>query len=269
MAKPDASVIVRAKNEAAHIGATLDRLAAQTLGDHEVVVVDSGSADATAEIARARGARVVGIPAASFTFGGALNTGCGLASAPIAVALSAHAPPADDGWLERIVGACGEEGVACASGDSYGPDGGPLTGRLRQDAALAARRPQWGYSNAAGAFRMELWHERPFRADMPGAEDKEWAWWWLQRGWVHVAGADLVVEHDHTRDPVRDIYERSRREWEGYAMFLGPGDDRLLALAREWWGDLGTYTSPLKARLSHRRAARLLGAHAGRRRATG
>lgn len=267
MAIPEASVIVRARNEAADIGTTLDRLAAQTLSEHEVIVVDSGSADATVSISRARGARVVQIPAESFTFGGALNTGCAHARAPIAVALSAHAVPGDEGWLARIVGACAEDGVACASGDAYGPDGGPLHGRLRQDAALAAGHPLWGYSNAAGAFRMDLWRERPFREDMPGAEDKEWAWWWLQRGWTHVAGSDLVVEHDHTHDPLRAIYARSRREWEGYAMFLDVGGSSVRRLVRDWWSELETYRSPLRARLSHRRAARLLGAHAGRRRA--
>ncbi|MCW2991405.1 MAG: glycosyl transferase family 2 [Solirubrobacterales bacterium] len=262
---PTASIVVRARDEAAEIGAVLDRLAEQTLRGAEVIVVDSGSVDGTPDIARGRGARVIEIPAASFTFGGALNTGCAAASGEVCVALSAHALPPDDGWLGRIVGACAEEGVACASGDRYDLDGRPLDGRVHQDAAMARRQPLWGYSNAAGAFRRELWEQRPFRADLPGAEDKEWAWGWLRQGWTHVIGSDLVVEHDHTHDPVRDVYARARREWAGFAMFLELGPYPLRALAREWWSDLGTYRSPLRARLSHRRAARLLGAYAGRR----
>src|SRR4051794_30353428 len=210
---PAASVIIRAKDEAADIGETIDRVRGQTLRDIEIVVVDSGSADDTVAIARERGATILEIPAASFTFGGSLNTGAAAASAPVCVALSAHAFPPDDGWLERIVGACSEDGVACASGDHWGPDGRPLEGRIRQDLELARRIPWWGYSNAAGAFRTELWRERPFREDMPGTEDKEWAWWWIRRGWVHVCGIDLVVDHDHSKDPVREIYERGRREW--------------------------------------------------------
>jgi rSAM/selenodomain-associated transferase 2 len=53
---PTISVIIPALDEARSIGATLDA-AARVAG--EVVVVDGGSADATAEVARAKGARVV------------------------------------------------------------------------------------------------------------------------------------------------------------------------------------------------------------------
>jgi len=56
------SIIVPAHDEAALIGATLAalRTAADTLGlDHEIVVVDDASTDATAVIAAANGARVV------------------------------------------------------------------------------------------------------------------------------------------------------------------------------------------------------------------
>ena len=262
---PAVSIVIRARDEAPSIGETLRRLRAQTVTDAELIVVDSGSRDDTVAIARAAGARVVSIPAAAFTFGGALNTGCALASAPVAVALSAHAFPPDDGWLERLLEPFADPSVACASGDDHGPDGRPLDGRVRQDLALAQRHPDRGYSNAAGAFRTDLWRERPFREDMPGTEDKEWAWWWLRRGFVHVVGSDLVVEHDHSKDPVRDLYVRGRREWTGHAMYLELAPYTLGLLAREWWSERGTYRSALRARLSHRRAARLLGAYAGRR----
>jgi hypothetical protein len=78
----------------------------------------------------------------------------------------------------------------------------------------------------------------------------------------------LAVEHDHTHDSLRAIHARARREAEAYAMFLGdaaPGGAGMRGLAREWWSDTRWYGSPLRARLSHRRAARLLGAHQGRR----
>src|SRR5919108_616760 len=51
-----ASVIVRARDEAASIGRTLSLLARQTLVP-EVIVVDSGSRDDTVAIARDHGAR--------------------------------------------------------------------------------------------------------------------------------------------------------------------------------------------------------------------
>jgi rhamnosyltransferase len=265
---PAVSVVIRAKDEAASIGETLSRLQGQTVAREEVelIVVDSGSRDQTAQIARDAGAQVVSIPAASFSFGGSLNVGAALASAPVAVALSAHAFPPDECWLARLLAPFADERVACACGDDYGPDGEPLRARIDQDAQLIARRPHWGYSNAAGAFRMDLWRRRAFRPDMPGTEDKEWALWWLRHGHVCVVAPDLIVEHDHSKDPLREIFQRGRREYVGFAMYLDPSDYTVADLARDWWSELGTYQSALRARLSHRRAARLAGKYAGTRR---
>ncbi|HLL74533.1 MAG TPA: TIGR04283 family arsenosugar biosynthesis glycosyltransferase [Pyrinomonadaceae bacterium] len=55
---PALSVIIPTLNEAHSIGRTLDAVACAARGA-EVIVVDGGSADGTAEIARGRGARVI------------------------------------------------------------------------------------------------------------------------------------------------------------------------------------------------------------------
>ena len=57
------SVVVRARDEEANIVRCLELLAAQRLDgpDPELIVVDNGSRDATAEIARGRGARVISL----------------------------------------------------------------------------------------------------------------------------------------------------------------------------------------------------------------
>ena len=213
------SVVIRAKDEAASIGRTIDLLQGQTI-ESELIVVDSGSTDGTPEIARERGAKVMEIPAASFTFGGSLNTGTEAATAPIVVALSAHAFPTHDRWLEAMAQAFDHPRVACAVGGERHPGGGMIDGRLEQDAELARRHPWSGYSNAAGGFRRELWQQYPFRPDMPGTEDKEWAWHWLQQGYVCVIAPELKVDHDHTKDPLRETWVRARREWIGYGMYM-------------------------------------------------
>lgn len=56
--RPALSIIIPALDEEQAIGATLDA-AARVGGEVEVVVVDGGSADATVEVARGRGVRVV------------------------------------------------------------------------------------------------------------------------------------------------------------------------------------------------------------------
>jgi rhamnosyltransferase len=266
---PDVSVVIRARDEASSIGRCLELLRGQRLGRRtlELVLVDGGSRDGTIDAARRRGARVLTIPPREFTFGGALNLGCANARGPLLVSVSAHAFPLDEGWLSRLLEPFADPRVACAAGDAYAPDGTRLTARVEQDISLARQRPAWGYSNAAGAFRADLWRRRPFRTDLIACEDKEWAWHWLELGYVCVVDPTFTVEHDHTHDPLRHIYRRARREAEGFAAFLGSASYGPTELAREWWAEPRGYTSLVKARLSHRRAARLLGAYAGARRA--
>ena len=153
------SVIIRVRDERANLQQCLELLKAQRdVGETELIVVDGGSRDGTAQLARACGAQVVGTdPGAPFSYGGALNLGAGRAGGEVLVSLSAHAFPRDDRWLARLAETLGADPrVACACGDLHGPDGHRLSGPIAQDAALARRRPEWGYSNAAGAFRAEL-----------------------------------------------------------------------------------------------------------------
>ncbi len=84
------SIIIRAYNEEAHIGRLLQGVKHQTLKDAEIVLVDSGSTDATVEIAESYGAHVVRIPSEEFTFGRSLNYGVREATSEYLVIASAH-----------------------------------------------------------------------------------------------------------------------------------------------------------------------------------
>jgi rhamnosyltransferase len=258
----EVSVVIRAKDEAASIGRTLELVAAQTLAA-QIIVVDSGSTDGTGDIAREHGAEVVWIPASEFTFGGALNLGTQHAKAPIVVALSAHAYPRDERWLKRLVSVFEAPNVACAVGAETGPDGEQIVGRIAQDEGMARRNPVVGYSNASGAYRRDLWEQYEFRADMPGTEDKEWAWHWLQRGYVCVLGPDLTVDHDHTKDPLKDTWVRARREWIGYSMYLDLPKYPLREAVRDWRTGARKYRHPLNIL---REGVRVAGEYSIRRR---
>jgi hypothetical protein len=71
------TVIIPTVNEAAYLPGLLDTLAAQTRPPDEIIVADAGSTDGTADLARARGARVIrgGTPAVGRNVGAHAATG--------------------------------------------------------------------------------------------------------------------------------------------------------------------------------------------------
>lgn len=96
----DVSVIVAAYQAASTVGRTLRSIAAQTVKPHEVVVVDDGSTDGTAETARACAPDMKGITLQVFRTednrgaGAARNRAIAESTAPVLAFLDA-----DDEWL--------------------------------------------------------------------------------------------------------------------------------------------------------------------------
>ena len=93
------SVVIPALNDAGMLARCLEALALQTRAADEIVVVDNGSTDNTADVARAGGARVIlepkrGIPAAT-------AAGFDAAIGDVLARLDADSIPATD-WLERL-----------------------------------------------------------------------------------------------------------------------------------------------------------------------
>jgi dTDP-4-amino-4,6-dideoxygalactose transaminase len=255
---PKASVVIRTQNHADALTKNLSLLARQTL-PHEVIVVDSGSDDDTVDIARAAGAVVVDRSAEPFHYAATLNAGCAIARAPVLVSLSAHAFPQSDDFLERVVAHFDDPEVACVYGEQVDEDFNPLLGPYRQDAALAAARPFYGFSNTGGAVRAELWKQHAFREDLASAEDREWGSYWCERGYVCVLDPAVAVERDYSKDSLRACFARYRTEYTGYRGYLDLPRYNAAHLVREWWADQGGHRSRLRARLDPRRAARLSG----------
>ncbi|MFS0895591.1 glycosyltransferase family 2 protein [Microbacterium sp. 179-I 3D3 NHS] len=96
------SVVIPVKDDAAHLRQCLAALRRQTVAADELIVVDNGSSDTSADVAAANGARVVrcdrpGIPAAA-------ATGYDVASGDLILRLDADCLP-DDAWIEGVVDA--------------------------------------------------------------------------------------------------------------------------------------------------------------------
>ncbi|ADG74674.1 glycosyl transferase family 2 [Cellulomonas flavigena DSM 20109] len=157
---PTVSVVIPVRDDADHLDACLTLLGRQTRRPDEVVVVDNGSTDASALVARQHGARVVleprpGIPAAA-------AAGYDAARGELILRLDADTRPGPE-WVAHAARVLADADVDAVSGvgrfDLRGPGGALLAhaylGAYYGLGHLAAGHPVlWGSS---AAFRADDW----------------------------------------------------------------------------------------------------------------
>lgn len=211
---PRASIVIRAYNEARHLPGVLDRLAGQRERGFEVVVVDSGSTDATATIAERAGARVVHIPKAEFTFGRSLNLGCAAARGEILAFISGHCYPIGEGWLGAILAPFESEEIGLVYGKQRGGETTKYSEHRHFEKTFpdVSAIPQATFfcNNANSAIRRALWEGRGFDETLTGLEDLEWAKWLETQGRrvAYCAEAGVLHVHEETWGQVYRRYER-------------------------------------------------------------
>lgn len=211
----DVSVVVRCFNEEEHIGRLLTGILEQTVRDPEIVVVDSGSTDATLSIVERYPARVVHIRPEDFSFGRALNRGFAATRGEVVVAASAHVYPVYSDWLEELIRPFQDEQVALV----YGKQRGDERTRYSEHRVFSTWFPETSdpdqqhpfCNNANAAVRRRVWEEIPYDESLTGLEDLDWAKRARVAGHrvVYVASAEVVHVHEET---ARGIYNRYRRE---------------------------------------------------------
>lgn len=209
------SVVIRAYNEERHIGRLLEGIAHQNLGETEIILVDSGSTDATLEIARRYALRVVHIQPDEFTFGRSLNRGIAASQGEIIVIASAHVYPVYPDWLERLLAPFSDPQVALA----YGKQRGNATAKFSEGQIFARWYPESSdlqqahpfSNNANAAIRRSLWQLHPYDESLSGLEDLDWAHWAVGEGYRLAYVAEAEVIHVHNETP-RAVYNRYRRE---------------------------------------------------------
>ena len=156
------SVVVPCYNEESYLPAAIRSLQRQNFdGEYEIVVVDNNSTDATAEIARALGARVVTEPVPGVC--NARQAGTEASGGEIVVSTDADTTHAPD-WLEKIDRSfrTGEDVVAVVGPCRY--QDGPLWGKVFARALFGAvglvyrARGRTCYVSATNiAFRRDRW----------------------------------------------------------------------------------------------------------------
>jgi rhamnosyltransferase len=215
------SILIRTKNEARSIAATLDRVCAQTIQAHEILVIDSGSRDATLEIASRYPVTIVEIPPQEWSYSRALNLGAEMASGDVLVCLSAHCLPPDPLWLERLLGHLNDPRVAASWGPSYRPGSvPPFPGPpVRQEPGTYTLETRtFGLENSNSAVRRSLWEEFRFDESLPATEDKAWGLEAMNRGFCLVFDSAAFVWHEN--HSALNSFRRSRAVLTGFRMLF-------------------------------------------------
>jgi GT2 family glycosyltransferase len=201
-------VVIRTLNESALIGRCLEMLDEQRGGyDLDVLVVDSGSTDATREIARHHGARVVELAPTQFDYSKALNLGIEEVSGELVVILSAHAIPVDAHMLEKLVAPFDTPSVAGVAARQVPWPDAPWQEVYRLRHQFGTTRREYAleddedilFSNACSCIRRGVWEAEPFT--LPAAEDLEWAQRVVVAGWKIVYEPKATVYHSHDEGP--------------------------------------------------------------------
>ncbi len=215
MSEPRVSVVIRCYNEQEHIGRLLTGIYKQTIGNPEVIIVDSGSQDDTLPIAESYPTVVCQIGHDEFSFGHALNVGCKAATGDILVFASAHVYPTHRRWLENLIAPFSNPMVALTYGRQKANEKNKysehqiLTKWFPEHSAAVQRTPFCNNANAA--IRRSLWEQIPYDESLTGLEDLDWAKRVIGKGYhlSYVAEAEVVHVHE---EKYAGIYNRYYRE---------------------------------------------------------
>lgn len=217
---PLVSVVVRARDEARHIGRLLRAVRNQSYPAIEVILVDSGSTDETIELARPYIDTLVRIPPDDFSFGRALNVGCQHAAGDLLVFASAHVYPERSDWIEVLT----EPVRTGRSSIVYGRQRGAVSTRASEHQVFASWFPDRSIlgqthpfcNNANIAIEKRLWEHSRYDEQLPGLEDLAWARVAIAHGARidYCAEASVIHLHDETD---RQLFRRYYREFRAIA----------------------------------------------------
>lgn len=208
------SIVIRCYNEEQHIGRLLSGILQQTYQNVEIIVVDSGSTDATLSIASRYPVKIVSIQPEEFSFGYSLNIGCQAATGEFIVIASAHVYPLYGDWLERLLSPFCNPKIALV----YGKQQGNEITKYSEHQVFATWFPDQSNShqnhpfcnNANAAIRRSLWEQLPYDESLTGLEDLDWAKRVMQLGYkiAYAAKAEIVHVHDETPQRILNRYRR-------------------------------------------------------------
>jgi rhamnosyltransferase len=243
VSEPLVSVLLVTRDGMATLPAVLDAVAAQTAPfAFEVVAIDSGSRDGTAELLAARADRLTAISPDEFDHGDTRNRGVAACRGSFVALLVQDAVPVGAGWLAALVAPLLADDRLAATWARQVPsaDASALTrfylatwagtaseARLQEIASaadLAALTPAerhalCGFDDVCSCLRRSAWEAIPFRPT-PIAEDVEWARDALLAGWRIRYTPEAAVVHSHERSAAYEL-RRTRSTHARLAALFG------------------------------------------------
>ena len=282
MSDPPVSIIMRSFNEGWALRETLPAVQAQEYKNWELIVVDSGSTDGSADLIRkAQPRHFIQIKPEDYNPSRVMNEGMRLARSEFGIFLNADATPQSAHWLRPLVESLLEPANAAVFGRQIPRPDCRAVYASDYERCFGTNRASAGwdhfFSMVSSGLRRDIWSKRGFLEKMQYSEDDEYTRWCRNQGYNVVYCPESVVMHSHNYAP-EQAYRRSFGEaralaavWTGKpADFNWPrtvllgwladlGRDFQFCASHRRWGEL-----PHAARIRWRqRQARLAGFKAG------
>lgn len=224
------SVIILTKDGEKEIASTLEMVFRQEVdGDYEVIIIDSGSQDATLNIARHYPVRIVKIKPEEFRHSRTRNLGVKLSKGLYVVFLTQDAVPTNNRWLGNLILPFKSNADIAGVYSRQIPKHNCYPSEARDIFAGAALVPKikslnlgdanqmkyfneniWKFitfSNISAAYRRDLLEKYPFREDLLAVEDQEWAYRLIKNEYSIYYEPTSCVYHSHN-NTLKKLYDR-------------------------------------------------------------
>jgi rhamnosyltransferase len=215
------SISILTKNEELNIGACLEAVHSQRLaGKVEVVLVDSGSTDATVQIAKRFPIRIEQIRPEEFHHARTRNFAASLGTGTFVVNLSSDAIPASDMWLHELIANFEDPAVGAVYGRQLPKPASRIEREVTYDTIYGEQRivkdpacragsgyKFYHFSDVNSALRRDMWESIQYPENFKIFEDLAIAKRILDAGWKIVYEPEAMVFHSHHFTP-KQLFKR-------------------------------------------------------------
>jgi rhamnosyltransferase len=212
------TIIILTKNAGPGFKSVLDGVFSQNRKPFETIIIDSGSTDATLEIAKQFPVKIVQIRSSEFGHGKTRNLGAKLAKGKYLVFLTHDAIPMNMSWLDEILAPFEDKMVAAVYGRQVPRKDENLLDKLFFLSLYGDRKIKWTegsytagdniFSDANSAIRKDLLITNPYKNDIIVSEDYEWANRIIGKGYQVVYQPKAKVIHSHSYNLV-SLFKRN------------------------------------------------------------